>query len=283
MSDESIFPNRFVSSVRSNCVRILRSFGGACVCQLWVAWEAYSRTRDENLPLRNASEQFRGSETTEPAWLPMDFGISERFADSLLRGFVRESRSSFSLCTHGAPLPTPPPPSPATFSTSSFPLVRNLSLTLTVSSYISSVSLAVPCRRRTNRIPPWSTCVLNFVHTEDRIHGALNRVHAQHIFLKFFPTYPLQVSSHFSILSNFNKYSERRPTCGSQLCDSMIQVIPTMLHISTQNYFLLIRWKALFSMLCNFGSIDSLVIKQLSFLSVWYFFWYLQLEENARI
>lgn len=53
----------------------------------------------------STSEQFGGSETTEPAYLPADFGIGERFgsfADSRLHtGLFKSSRSSFSLCTHG--------------------------------------------------------------------------------------------------------------------------------------------------------------------------------------
>lgn len=110
--------------------------------------------------LENASEQFEGSETTEPAWLSTDFGIGEWFAVRfLVRRFsaprvrIRASRGRRFLsvhAAHGAPsfAPTQPP-----FSSPPLPppfhLFKTLSFSFSVLSSlcVSSVSLAVSCRR----------------------------------------------------------------------------------------------------------------------------------------
>lgn len=79
-----------------------------------------SRTRDENLPLQNASEQFGGSETTKPAWRQWTLE-SVSGSPTLCSAGSFASRGRRFLSVHTAPLPTPPPaplpppPSPPSF------------------------------------------------------------------------------------------------------------------------------------------------------------------------
>lgn len=89
--------------------------------------------------------------------------FGSRFADSRLRGFVRASRGRRFLsvhATHGAPsfaptLPpfssSPPPPPPPSFHLLETALFLCLSQFCCLLLYISSVSLAVSCRRQVNR------------------------------------------------------------------------------------------------------------------------------------
>jgi len=179
--------------------------------------------------LRNASEQFGGSETTEPAWLPMDFGIGERFADSLLRGFVRESQSSFSLCTHGAPLPVPPlPPLPLPPPPPPFHLFETSLLLLP--SHRVSLLCHWPCRVAAGRTGyPRGACthvrVKFCTHTRDQICDALNRVPSVFPQSSFPSKFPLTFQFYQILIST--------PSAVQlvQLCDSMVQIILIMLHV----------------------------------------------------
>jgi len=107
-----------------------------------------SALRDENPFLENASEQFGGSGTTEPARVPADFGIGERFADSLgsTVSSLAESRSSFSLCTQCASACFTASSPSSFFST--FPTSTRLSLflSLLVSPPRASPLCQWPCR-----------------------------------------------------------------------------------------------------------------------------------------
>lgn len=119
------------------CVRVCTRAGYVYYTKYEIAGRLRERIcvqtgrRLAKLPLKNTSERFRGSETTEPAWLPTNFGIGERFVCSVGRFVrrlsaprVRTSRGCRFLsvhAAHGAPSLAPPPPFSSLFDTFSFP------------------------------------------------------------------------------------------------------------------------------------------------------------------
>lgn len=170
----------------------------------------------------------------------------------------------FSLYTRCAFTYSSPTSLSTTSSTFSFPPVWDLSLTLTVSSCISSVSLAVPCRRRMNRVPPYRARthvrVLNFAHTRDQIRDALNRAGIQRISLKFVPTYLFQISS-------FQFYQILIGASNASFQLMRIAIMPFNgsgnshnATCFTQNYFLIIRWKKNY-LLC-YVILEALILRQ---------------------